>query len=111
MNFNIIKTQFKGTNGETTPSSHTTSHSNGLREELLTRADELQGRAKAAIAKLQLEGREHMAIVLSELAWSVKMVANELRNSNPSPVRLVVLEQELIDLEYRINKEVNNLGK
>ena len=56
--------------------------------------------------KLQAEKREHLATLLSQEAFKVKQVSNELRNSTPNPVRLAILEEELIQLEFRVNKEV-----
>jgi hypothetical protein len=83
-----------------------------LKEELLRRATFLDSRIKLVIKALEAEKREHLAQLLQEEEKRLETVTNNLKAAAPSDVvRIAILEDELITLEYRVENEIVTLQR
>jgi len=83
-----------------------------LKTELQQRAEALDKIIKAAVNQLKAEKREHLAVLLQEEEKRLETLSAELANTTDSEaVKVAILENELITMEFRVVDEINILAR
>jgi len=83
-----------------------------FRDQLERRAAALDARVKTEIKRLEAEKRGHLAQLLQEEEKRLETLANDLKVVSVNDVvRLAVLEDQLITMEYRVENEINILQR
>jgi len=83
-----------------------------LKTELQQRAEALDKIIKAAVNQLKAEKREHLAVLLQEEEKRLETLSGELSNTTDSDaVKVAILENELITMEFRVVDEINILAR